>query len=143
MYEVFNGIRKVIANGFPEVPAYIKNNGGDFKRPSFFISFVGSNSVDINKLMYTDSMLFQVVFFSELDFYKNVDTEKQFDQYEKLKNLFQKKGYVEVGDRCPSITSLEGGPRGNEIYLTIGIDWHDSRYTPETGETADTLELDI
>jgi len=143
MYEVFNGIRKAIAKEFTGIPIYIKNNGGDFKRPSFFILFIGSNSKDLNKLIYTDSMLFQVVFFSPLDFHKNVDTKQQFENYEKLRNIFQRKGYIEVGDRFPSITSLEGGPKGNEIYLTIGVDWHDSRYTPETGEIADTLELDF
>lgn len=143
MYEVFNAIRKEIAKEFQGVPIYIKNSGGGFKRPSFFISFIGDNSTDINRLLYKSNILIQVVLFSQLDFNKNVDTIQQFESYEKLKNIFQRRGYLEVGDRSCTINSLDGGPRDNEIYLTIELDWYDSRYVPETGDTADTLEFSI
>ncbi|AKN32380.1 hypothetical protein Ccar_16530 [Clostridium carboxidivorans P7] len=143
MYEVFNAVRREIANQYTGIPIYIKNTGGKFKRPSFFVGFAGDNTTDLSKLTYKSTVLIQVVFFAELDFYKNIDKSKQLEEYEKLKNIFQKKGYLQVGDRCPTINSLDGGPRDNEIYLTIDLDWYDSRYTPETGDTADTLELDF
>lgn len=142
MYEVFNAVRREIAKEFVGIPIYIKNTGG-FKRPSFFVGFAGDNTNDLSKLTYKSTLLIQVIFFAPLDFYKNVDISQQFENYEKLKNIFQKKGYLQVDDRCPTINNLDGGPRDNEIYLTIELDWYDSRYTPETGDTADTLELDF
>jgi hypothetical protein len=122
---------------------YTKNQGEGFERPSFFITYISSNTEDINHFAYNNNIMIQIVYFAPFsDDYKNVNSEAQYAMNDTLKNIF-KNGYFKMGDRAIKINKMSGGPRDAEIYLTLDLDLTDDRNIPEDSPITQEVNLNI
>lgn len=128
---IINAICALIAGQFPEAPVNVNNLGEGFGRPSFFVTHIQSATDDLNRWVYNNNILIQIVYFAPLDDYKNVDSLNQYDTFDQLKKIFAQ-GYFMVGDRAAKIKQLTGGPRNAEIYLTLNIDLTDEKVDTST-----------
>lgn len=118
--EVINSIRELIASNFPNTPVYISNTGSGFNRPSFFINYVNSNTVNLSKLVFNNLITIQIVYFAPLDDFKNVDSKNQWETFDTLKSIFDI-GFFQVEDNFAKIINITGAPRSAEIYLNINL----------------------
>lgn len=141
--DIINAINVVIVSKFPTVPVYVSNQGEGFKRPSFFITYVQGTTEDLNRWIYNNNLLIQIIYFAPLDDYKNVDAINQYDTSDTLKKAFAQ-GFVQVGDRAAKIKKITGGPRDSEVYLTLDIDLTDERIDTSTpAATAGNVNINI
>lgn len=141
--EVIDSVNAVIVENFPDIEVNVTNQGEGFKRPSFFITSIQNTTEDMNRWIYNNNMLIQIVYFSPLDDYQNVDSINQNDTSDKLKKAFAQ-GFIKVGDRAAKIKNITGGPRDGEVYLTLDIDLTDERIdTSAPAETAGSVKINI
>lgn len=134
--KVINAVNKLLFGHYPECDFHIQNIPEGFKRPAFFIDLVTDSSKDNNTILTDEKISLQVVYFAPVDGHQIRQKENQLEAYSNMKALF-KKGYIQVEDRALRITNLEGGPRDNEVYLTIDVAFADDR--PQDSESYDTV----
>lgn len=124
--DLIDAINLMLVEKFPKTKVYVTYSKKGFDRPSFFISYVSGKQDDLNRNAYTGNINIQVVYFSPLDDYMNVDLMAQNQEWDEIRSVFSS-GYIKVGDRAAKIKELTGGPRDSEIYLNINIDFTQDR----------------
>lgn len=127
LFDILEAICDKVAEKFPNQDIYINQVPEGFERPSFYVSMFGFNDRDAWMGALNRTVAFQVVYFSPKDGRGNIDTVSQYTSYITLSTIFQHHG-LQVLDRNLKITSVEGGPRDSEVYLTINLDY---TFTPE------------
>lgn len=101
MNNLINAIAAVIASKF-EHTIYLDELEvkEGFERPSFFIYFISDLSESINRWTYNSNVLVQIVYFSKLDKYENIEsTTDQRSIIEALKYIFMSSLGVKFDDK--------------------------------------------
>lgn len=120
-FDILETICDNIHAQFPTSPIYIQNTPQGFARPSFYVSIVGFNDNDFSNGTLHRNIAFQAVFFAP----KNgdvVDVVSQYTSYITLSELFTGQS-LKVKDRYIKITSVDGGTRDAEVYLTVNFEY--------------------
>jgi hypothetical protein len=123
---IIDEINGLILSKFPASTFYIQNIPEGFERPSFFIELISSGSEDNNISITEEEMSIQIVYFAPVDDYYIADSKNQYLVSDTVKNIFRK-GYINVGDRAVKITKTTGGPRDNEVYISINLQYFEDR----------------
>jgi hypothetical protein len=143
MQDIVDAVCAALAAKYSGVPIEIKNRGEGFKRPSFFVEFIVETQTDMNRTTFESDPSIQITYFAPEDDYSNTDVSDQYAKYEEIKGLFSASSSLQVGSNFFYIESLSGGPRQNEIYITINLKRYGSRPQPAPAEAATTLELTL
>lgn len=130
MQDIIDSICALLAAKFPTSPVYVDNQEEGFERPSFFVNLINDNTESLCSVADISTLNIQIVYFSPLNDYKTTDKVSQLGTYTVLKQIFSK-GYINVGTRASKINNLTGGPKGQDVYLTLNITWTDDKYIAE------------
>lgn len=122
MFDILETVCDNVAARFPNKDIYINQMPEGFERPSFYVSMFGFNDKDIFQGALKRNTAFQVVYFAPKDARGNIDTASQYSAYMILSQIFQHHG-LQVLDRNIKITSVDGGPRDAEVYLTVNFEY--------------------
>lgn len=139
IYYLLKTICDNIAKEFPNQNIYINDVTQGFKRPSFYVSLVTFNDEDLVKGELNRNVTFEIVYFSPINERGQADKLAQSVSHMKLTDIFStqaitvptKKGQDDVRVK---INSISGGPRDNEVYLTLDFEYGfipDNDFSPE------------
>ena len=133
-----NAIRSLLKTKFLTITrTYINTVPSGFKRPSFFVQFVTATEEHLCKRMYLSKTTWQIVYFAPDESSGTTpDPLNQFSVADTLKTALMDAMSI-VGDGVIySIVSCEGGPRDNEVYITVKLE---AEWTRED-ETYDLMQ---
>lgn len=122
LLDILTKICEEINNKFINDNIYIAKVPEGFKRPSFFVSIINFNDKDLSNQVLNRDTAFQIVYFAPIDKRNNIDIIAQYSAYITLSQIFQHQG-LQVKDRNIKITSINGGPRDAEVYLTVNFNY--------------------
>lgn len=134
MIDLINSVCQTISLKYTNYPIYI-NPVDKFSRPSFYVYLVADSKTDANLKIKNRTTSISIVYFGPKDSNNNIDAENKYLIYEELSNLFESS--IAVKDRYYKIVSMDGGPRDNEVYLTLRIQYAVDATRPV--ETYDTM----
>jgi len=128
-----DGLRDLLNGTFPSVGQIYLNTVPDrFKRPSFFIALVSNPEDALNKAMYQARATWQIVYFAPLDGSGFPEKFNQFSVSDTLKEkLMQDMVVTGPGGTVYHIRDVDGGPRDNEVYITVQLETEKTRPVPE------------
>jgi hypothetical protein len=129
----FDAICELIANGFPEIDMIYTNPTPEtFERPCFLVALATGYSDDLSCFMYLTSVTWQIVYFAPLEKGRWPDPYSQLTANDKLqKALMDAQVLTGPSGTVYHITEVEGGPRDNEVYLTVRLETSKRRPEPE------------
>lgn len=117
-----NALRKMLSISFPAVSKiYVSTMPDSFTRPSFFIGIVTANEDHLNREMYESNVTWQIVYFAPLLSTKAVDVFNQLDVSSELKKIFMEAMILKGANTIYHILDIEGGPREEEVYMTVRL----------------------
>jgi hypothetical protein len=122
MFDILEALCDNVAEKFSGHDIHINQVPEGFKRPSFYVTMIGFGDRDLSQGALKRTTAFQVVYFAPVDRRGIVDTANQYAAYMILSQIFQHHG-LQVLDRNIKITSVDGGPRDKEVYLTINFEY--------------------
>lgn len=126
---------------FPEVDVlYINTTPDNFARPSFFIMLATGDDEDLTKSMYQSRATWQIVYFAPLEPGHHPDALDQLAAADRLKDGLMD-GMVLTGPSGTvyDIIELDGGPRDNEVYMTVRLEMEKTR-PPEQFDTMQNID---
>jgi hypothetical protein len=128
-----DALRGVLISAFPNVDTiYIKNVPEKFERPSFLVDLVSQAEEHINKRYYQLQATWQIVYFAPEDKVKNPDKLDQYSVSDALTTKLMEGMVVSgPGGTIYRILDCSGGPRNEEVYLTVRLETHAARPEPE------------
>jgi len=132
-----NAIRGLLKTEFPAITrTYINTVPAGFKRPSFFVQFVTATEEHLCKKMYLSKTTWQIVYFAQDESSGTApDPIDQFSVADTLKAALM--DAMSIGDGVIyHVISCEGGPRDNEVYITVRLE---AEWTREE-ETYDLMQ---
>lgn len=127
MFDILESMCDSIFAKFPGNPIYIRSIPQGFCRPSFYVRMAGFNDQDLNNGIMMRQIAYDIVYFAPKDEDGQIDTVSQLASYAIMAQVFQHQG-LDVMGRHIKITSVDGGPREAEVYLTVNFEY---AYAPE------------
>lgn len=144
MFDILETICDRIFERFPGSPIHIKGMPQGFARPAFFTRMAAFQDQDLNKGIMMRNIAYDIVFFAPKDDDGVVDTIQQYASYAIMAQLFQHQS-LDVKGRHVKVTSVDGGPRDAEVYLTVNFEYayapEDAITPPELMEMMQILEM--
>ncbi|RTE05491.1 phage tail terminator family protein [Paenibacillus whitsoniae] len=137
-----NAIRALLKNSVPSVTTvYVDDVPANFEQPSFFIEHVHSGSEDLNFTYMQFNIQWQLVYFPPRLKSGIPDRMNQLEMAEQLRGIFTAQPYLmSPTGRVYLIDSYDGGPRGDELYISIRLHTQLQREKP-TYETMQQMHL--
>lgn len=128
IYYLLRTICENISKEFPNHSIYINNISQGFKRPSFYINLVSFNAEDLVKGELNKDVTIEVVYFAPINERGQCDKLAQHVTHMSLTNLFSSQALTvktepNEEDVRIKITGISGGPRDNEVYMTIDFSY--------------------
>lgn len=127
-----DALRGLLVATFPAVTRiYVNTMPDSFVRPSFFVMLATGSDDDLTKVMYRSRATWQIVYFAPEASAGPPDALDQLTVADALRQALTE-GMVVTG---PSgtvyhILDVEGGPRDNEVYLTVRLEVEKTRPQP-------------
>lgn len=114
-----------------------------FERPSFFIYFISKVSENINRLAYNSNVLVQIVYFSKLDKYQNIESKAdQSNIIETLEQIFISKISIAFSSGCARIKqTMIDYTSDKDIFLQLNLDIVKSIDITENYELMQDIQL--
>lgn len=148
---LLNSICKLLADNYKNISVYIMNVPEGFKRPSFMVTLASEGSTLLNRRVYRDTPIFEIVYFGRLNAAEQSYAEGLYNIKEELKALFllpgaipliQKEGEKEK-TRYAKITSYSSEVRLAEksLYVKLGLDFTDDTQQEEQYELIKEVDL--
>lgn len=125
-----DAIRGLINSNFPDTTIHVNKAPEKFNRPCFFVALVSSNEEHLNNVMYRIKMTWQIVYFAPLAWKpgQNPDAFNQLTASDTLKtSLMETMTLTGPDGTVYHITDVDGGPRDNEVYITIRLETERTR----------------
>lgn len=128
IYYLLRAICENISKEFPNHSIYIDEVTQGFKRPSFYVNLVTFNNEDLVKGELNKNVTFEIVYFAPIDERGQCNKLAQNVTYMALTNLFSSQALTVTresneDDVRIKITGISGGPRDNEVYMTIDFNY--------------------
>jgi len=127
-----DALRAVLHSTFPDANRiYIGNVPAGFKRPSFLVALVSRAEEHLNKNIYRLRVTWQIVYFAPEDNVKNPDKLDQYSVSDTLKTkLMEEMIITGPSGKVYRILDCSGGPRDEEVYLTVRLEAEQRRPEP-------------
>lgn len=148
---LLNSICKRIADKYAGVPVYIMDVPEGFKRPSFMVTLATEGTTLLNKKVYRDTPIFQIVYFGRLNAAEQAYAESLYSVKEELKALFLLPGAIPIipkdgvkeKTRYAKINSYSSEVRLAEksLYVKLGLDFTDDTQQEEQYELMREIDL--
>lgn len=118
-----DALRTLITKSFSEVERlYVSTMPDSFVRPSFFINMATADEEHLNRAMYETSMTWQIVYFAPLLTTGEVDVFDQLNVASELKKILMGQMIISgPSGLIYHILDTEGGPRDDEVYITVRL----------------------
>lgn len=131
----------LIISKFPEIQTIYTNTMPEpFKRPSFFVMLATNYSDDLCKAMYQTGITWQIVYFAPLEKGHWPDPYSQLAANDKLQTaLMEAMTLTGPSGVVYHILDVEGGPRDNEVYITVRLE-AEQRRTEATYDLISTVD---
>lgn len=124
--ELINSINGMLIEKFPNTKVYTSKLEKDFTRPSFFIRYITSRQVDLNRNSYLNIITMKIIYYPPLDEFMNVDLIAQNEVWDTMRETFSS-GYIKVLDRAAKIRRLRGRAKNTEIHLKLKLEFTEDR----------------
>lgn len=123
----------LINTTFPEIETiYTNTTPESFRRPCFFIMLATAGDEHLNRSMYQVRMTWQIVYFAPLEPGHHPDPYSQLAAADTLKTAFMEAMTLTgPGGTVYNILDVEGGPRDNEVYITVRLETEKTRPEPQ------------
>jgi hypothetical protein len=127
-----NAIRAKLASGIPEVDTiYIDAVPADFKQPSFYVEMLPSSVEDLNRNLVQMELPWQIVYFPKLKKAGLPDRMDQLAVMDRLRQTFTAEPFLTSPTGTVfHIIDFDGGPRDDEVYVSIKLQTQYSRAKP-------------
>lgn len=129
--EIINSINGMLIEKFPNTKVYTSKLEKDFARPSFFIHYITSRQIDLNRNSYLNIMTVKIIYYPPLDEFMNVDLIGQNQVWDVMRETFSS-GYIKVLDRAVKIRRLRGRAKNTEIHLKLKLEFTEDRIFNKT-----------
>lgn len=150
---LLNSICSLLADKYRGVPVYIEDVPEGFQRPSFLVTLATEGTNLLNKNVYRDTSIYQIVYFGRLNASEQVYSERLYKVREELKALFLLPGAIPVISekgstekrRYAHITSYSSEIRLSEksLYTKIGIDFTEDTKQEKEYELIQEIDLEM
>ena len=127
-----DAICAIINTHFPGIDAiHINKAPEEFTRPCFFVMLATGTEADLNRAMYQSRATWQVVYFAPLEPGQNPDAFDQYAAADILVNaLMEAMTLTGPNGTVYHILDVDGGPRDNEVYITVRLETEKTRPEP-------------
>lgn len=150
---LLNSICSLLADKYRGVPVYIEDVPEGFQRPSFLVTLATEGTNLLNKNVYRDTPIYQIVYFGRLNASEQVYSERLYKVREELKALFLMPGAIPVisekgsreKQRYAKLTSYSSEIRLSEksLYTKIGLDFTEDTKQEKEYELIQEIDLEM
>ena len=150
---LLNSICSLLADKYRGVPVYIEDVPEGFQRPSFLVPLATEGTNLLNKNIYRDTPIYQIVYFGRLNDSEQVYSERLYKVKEELKALFLLPGAIPVisvegskeKKRYAKVTSYSSEVRLEEksLYVKVGLSFTEDTKQEEEYELILDVDLDM
>lgn len=111
---------------------HVNKTPENFKRPSCFIMLATGGDEDLTKAIYQSRTTWQIVYFAPLEPGQNPDALDQLAAADILKDaLMESMVLTGPSGTVYHILDVDGGPRDNEVYITVRLEAEKTRPEPQ------------
>lgn len=138
-----DAIRRFLKDTVPEVTTtYVNTVPDGFKQPSFFVELATHSGEFLNLNYRQQRMTWQIVYFPKLVRGEEPDAFDQIDVSDRLMTALQASPALPAPDGAVyTIASIDGGPRDEEVYISVVLEGQTNRQLPEY-DTMQEVHLD-
>lgn len=122
----------LINTAFPEIETvYVNTTPESFRRPCFFIMLATAGDEHLTRSIYQVRMTWQIIYYAPLEPGHYPDPYSQLTAAEKLKStLMDAMTLTGPSGTVYHIIDVDGGPRDNEVYITVRLETEKIRPEP-------------
>ena len=150
---LLDSICSLLADKYRGVPIYIEDVPEGFQRPSFLVTLATEGTDLLNKNIYRDTPIYQIVYFGRLNASEQVYSERLYKVKEELKALFLLPGAIPVisekgsreNQRYATFTSYSSEIRLSEksLYTKMGLDFTEDTKQEKEYELIQEIDLEM